>query len=58
MTHDAAVLKAREIASGVLAPSAGQNDKAVRFSTEAIASLGEAGLLGLTLPANALRVLG
>ncbi|MGA9800677.1 MAG: acyl-CoA dehydrogenase family protein [Terriglobales bacterium] len=52
MTHDAAVLKAREIASGVLAPSAGQNDKAGRFSTEAIASLGEAGLLGLTLPAN------
>src|SRR5579862_4547506 len=52
MTHDAAVLKAREIASGVLAPSAGQIEKAGRFSTEAIASLGEAGLLGLTLPAN------
>ena len=52
MTHDAAVLKAREISGGVLAPSAGQNDKAGRFSTEAIASLGEAGLLGLMLPAN------
>jgi alkylation response protein AidB-like acyl-CoA dehydrogenase len=52
MTHDAAVLKAQEIASRVLAPSAGQNDKAGRFSTEAIASLGESGLLGLTLPAD------
>src|SRR3984957_20773913 len=52
MTHDAAIVKAREIASRVLAPSAGQNDKAGRFSTEAIASLGESGLLGLTLPAD------
>jgi len=50
MTHDAAVLKAREIASGVLAPSAGQNDKEGRFSTEAVVSLGESGLLGLMLP--------
>jgi len=49
MTHDAAILKAREIASRVLAPSAGQNDKAGRFSTEAVASLGESGLLGLML---------
>src|SRR5271169_2528976 len=53
MTHDAAVLKAREIASRVLAPNAGQNDKAGRFSTEAVASLGESGLLGLMLPADA-----
>jgi alkylation response protein AidB-like acyl-CoA dehydrogenase len=52
MTHDAAVGKAREIASRVLAPSAGQNDKAGRFSTEAVASLGESGLLGLMLPAD------
>ncbi|HEX3820370.1 MAG TPA: acyl-CoA dehydrogenase family protein [Candidatus Sulfotelmatobacter sp.] len=52
MTHDAAVSKAREIASGVLAPNAAQNDKAGRFSTEAIQSLGESGLLGLTLPAE------
>jgi alkylation response protein AidB-like acyl-CoA dehydrogenase len=52
MTHDAAVLKAREIASGVLAPSAGQNDKAGRFSTDAVTSLGQAGLLGLLLPAD------
>jgi len=52
MTHDAAVSKAREIASGVLAPSAGQNDKAGRFSTEAVGSLGESGLLALLLPAD------
>ncbi|HEU4834808.1 MAG TPA: acyl-CoA dehydrogenase family protein [Pyrinomonadaceae bacterium] len=52
MTHDAAVSKAREIASGVLAPAAGQNDTAGRFSTEAIQSLGESGLLGLLLPAD------
>src|SRR4029077_21015973 len=50
MTHDAAVLKAQETASRVLAPSAGQNDKAGRFSTEAVVSLGESGLLGLMLP--------
>src|SRR5258708_8347355 len=52
MTHDAAVLKAREIASRVLAPSAGQNDKAGRFSTEAVESLGESGLFGLLLPVD------
>ena len=52
MTHDAAVLKAREIASRVLAPSAGQNDKAGRFSTDAVDSLGESGLLGLLLPVD------
>jgi len=50
MTHDAAVLKAREISSSVLAPSAGQNDTAGRFSTEAVQALGESGLLGLLLP--------
>ena len=52
MDHDEATLKAGEIASRVLAPSAGQNDRAGRFSTEAVASLGEAGLLGLLLPVN------
>jgi alkylation response protein AidB-like acyl-CoA dehydrogenase len=52
MTHDAAVLKAQEIAIGVLAPSAGRNDKAGRFSTEAVESLGESGLLGLMLPVD------
>ena len=49
MTHDAAVLKAQEIAGRVLAPSAGQNDKAGRFSSEAVEALGESGLLGLLL---------
>ena len=53
MNHDAAVSKAHEIASHVLAPSAGQNDKAGRFSNEAVVSLGESGLLGLMLPAEA-----
>ena len=52
MTHDRAVLKAREIATGVLAPAAGQNDATGRFSVEAIQSLGESGLLGLLLPAD------
>ena len=52
MTHDAAASKAQEIASRVLAPSAGQNDKAGRFSSEAVESLGEAGLLGLMLPVD------
>jgi alkylation response protein AidB-like acyl-CoA dehydrogenase len=52
MTHDVAVLKAHEIASRVLAPSARQNDRAGRFSSEAVASLGESGLLGLMLPVN------
>jgi alkylation response protein AidB-like acyl-CoA dehydrogenase len=52
MTHDAAVLKAQEIASHVLAPSAGQNDKVGRFSTEAVESLGASGLLGLMLPVD------
>jgi alkylation response protein AidB-like acyl-CoA dehydrogenase len=52
MNHDAAVVKAHEIASSRLAPSAGQNDKAGRFSTEAVESLGKSGLLGLMLPAD------
>src|SRR6195256_2164690 len=52
MNHDTAVLKAREIASRVLAPSAGQNDKAGQFSNEAVVSLGEVGLLGLMLPVD------
>jgi alkylation response protein AidB-like acyl-CoA dehydrogenase len=50
MTHDAAVGKAQEIASRILEPAAGNNDKAGRFSTEAIASLADSGLLGLMLP--------
>jgi alkylation response protein AidB-like acyl-CoA dehydrogenase len=50
MTHDEALAKAREIASRVLAPQAAENDKTGRFPTEAIKSLGDAGLLGLMLP--------
>ena len=50
MNHDAAVSKAREIASSVLAPSATQNDKAGRFPTEAVEALGRGGLLALLLP--------
>jgi alkylation response protein AidB-like acyl-CoA dehydrogenase len=52
MTHDMAVLKASEIAGRVLAPSAGQNDKVGRFSTEAVEALGDSGLLGLMLAAD------
>jgi len=52
MTHEAAVLKAREIADGVLAPAAAQNDAAGQFSHDAIQALGESGLLGVMLPAD------
>ena len=52
MTHEEAILRAREIAGRVLAPAAGSNDKAGRFSTEAVDSLGESGLLALMLPAE------
>jgi alkylation response protein AidB-like acyl-CoA dehydrogenase len=50
MTHESAVSKAREIATRVLAPTAEKNDSAGQFSTEAVRSLGESGLLGLMLP--------
>lgn len=53
MTHDEALAKAREIASGVLAPHAAENDKSGQFPTEAIDALGNAGLLALMLPADA-----
>ena len=52
MLHDTAIANARDIAGRVLAPAAGQNDKAGRFSTEAVDALGQSGLLGLTLPAD------
>lgn len=52
MTNDEAGLKAREIATRVVAPSAGQNDSEGRFSTEAIQALSESGLLGLLLPVD------
>jgi alkylation response protein AidB-like acyl-CoA dehydrogenase len=50
MNHDAAVSNARQVADRVLAPAARQNDKEGRFSVEAVAALGPAGLLGLMLP--------
>ena len=50
MNHEIAVSNAKEIADRVLAPSATQNDKEARFSSEAIAALGPAGLLGIMLP--------
>jgi len=52
LTHETAVSKAKEIADRALAPAAGANDKAGRFSTEAVEALGQAGLLGLTLSAE------
>src|SRR6201998_3428797 len=50
MNHETAVSSAKEIADRILAPAARQNDKEARFSTEAIAALGPAGLLGIMLP--------
>ncbi len=50
LTHDAAVSNAHEIAGRVLAPSAADNDKTGRFSSDAVTALGDSGLLGLLLP--------
>ena len=50
MNHETALSQAREISDRVLAPAARQNDKEGRFSTGAVHSLGQVGLLGLTLP--------
>ena len=52
MNHETAISTAKEIADRVLAPAVRQNDKEGRFSTEAIEALGQAGFLGLTLPAE------
>src|ERR1700758_850833 len=52
MNHDTAVSNAKQIAERVLTPAARQNDKEGRFSVEAVAALGPAGLLGLMLPAE------
>ena len=52
MNAETAANAASAIARNVLAPAAADNDKQARFSTEAIAKLGEAGLLGLMLPAD------
>src|SRR5688572_30469709 len=50
MNHDEAVSRAREVAGRLLGPNAQRNDKEGRFSAEAVDALGQAGLLGLTLP--------
>jgi alkylation response protein AidB-like acyl-CoA dehydrogenase len=50
MNHETAVSNAKEIADRILAPMARQNDKEARFSSEAVAALGPAGLLGIMLP--------
>ena len=52
MDHEAAIATAGQIADRVLAPGARQNDKDGRFSSEAVAAFGPAGLLGLMLAAN------
>lgn len=52
MNHTTAVGRAKEIANNVLAPSASQNDKAGKFSSESIEALGRAELLGMLLPAE------
>jgi alkylation response protein AidB-like acyl-CoA dehydrogenase len=52
MNHETAVSKAKDIADRVLAPAAMPNDKEGRFSTEAVEALGQAGFLGLMLPAE------
>jgi alkylation response protein AidB-like acyl-CoA dehydrogenase len=50
MNHDTVVAKAKDVADRMLAPAARQNDREGRFSSEAVAALGAAGLLGLMLP--------
>ena len=50
MNHQTAVSNAKDIADRILAPAARQNDKDARFSSEAIAALGPARLLGIMLP--------
>jgi alkylation response protein AidB-like acyl-CoA dehydrogenase len=52
MNHETAVSNAKDIADRILAPAARRNDKEARFSAEAIAALGPAGLLGVMLPAE------
>jgi alkylation response protein AidB-like acyl-CoA dehydrogenase len=52
MNHETASAKAKEIAAGMLSPAAASNDKAGRFSTEAIDALARARLFGLMLPAE------
>jgi len=52
-TFTDAVAAARDIAARVLQPSAAERDKTAQFSTEAVRAMGDAGLLGLLVPADA-----
>lgn len=52
MDRETAVRRAEEVAARVLAPAAAENDKAARFSTEAVRGLAGQGLLGLLVPAD------
>ncbi len=51
LDHASAVTAARAVAERTRLPQAAKNDASGTFSEEAIAALGEAGLLGLTVPA-------
>src|SRR4030088_377745 len=53
MNHETAISHAKDIADRILAPAAKQNDRDPRFSSEAVAALGAAGLLGIMLPTQA-----
>ena len=53
MNHETAISHAKDIADRILAPAAKQNDRDPRFSSEAVAALGAAGLLGIMLPTEA-----
>jgi alkylation response protein AidB-like acyl-CoA dehydrogenase len=50
--HRTAVARTREIVEGTVSPVAHALDRSGSFPTEAIAKLGEAGLLGLAVPAS------
>jgi alkylation response protein AidB-like acyl-CoA dehydrogenase len=50
LDHRKAVARTREIAEATISPRAHELDRAGSFPTDAIAALGEAGLLALTVP--------
>src|SRR6516225_12314507 len=50
LDHRKAVARTREIAEATISPSAHELDRAGSFPADAIAALGEAGLLALTVP--------
>src|SRR6516225_12067633 len=50
MNHETALEHAKQIANDVLAPVARQNDKDSHFSSAAVDTLGQRGLLALMVP--------